>query len=171
MATNSLHKSLALPRRAWERYGCRAGWPVLALRRPGLGGDLYADIPVARFQVKERELMAEAPVAQSHSSSTRFYWMVAAVLAVITIVEVVVSLNGVLVDQENPDPTTQLVLLAILLVLAAVKGAGVVMFFMHLRGDARVYQLLFIAPFALASSMIVVFLALFSNFVGIGGEP
>ena len=113
--------------------------------------------------------MAEAHTAQSHSSSTRFYWMVAAVLAVITIVEVIVSLNGVLVDQENPDPTTQLVLLAILLVLAAVKGAGVVMFFMHLRGDARVYQLLFIAPLTLASSMIVVFLALFSNYVGIGG--
>ena len=113
--------------------------------------------------------MAESSVVQSHSSSTRFYWMVAAVLAVITIVEVIVSLNGVLVDQENPDPTMQLLLLAILLVLAAVKGAGVVMFFMHLRGDARVFQLLFIAPFALASSMIVVFLAIFSNYVGIGG--
>jgi cytochrome c oxidase subunit IV len=45
----------------------------------------------------------------------------------------------------------------------------VVMFFMHLRGEARVYQLLFIAPLTLASSMIVVFLALFSNYVGIGG--
>ena len=113
--------------------------------------------------------MAEAHTAQSHSSSTRFYWTVAAVLAVVTIIEVAVSLNGVLVSHENPDPTMQLVLLAILLVLAVVKGAGVVMFFMHLRGDARVYQLLFIAPFALASSMILVFLALFSNYVGIGG--
>ena len=113
--------------------------------------------------------MAEAHVAQSHSSSTRFYWMVAAVLAVITIVEVMVSLNGVLVDQENPDPTSQLILLVLLLVLAVIKGAGVVMFFMHLRGDARVYQLLFIAPLTLASSMILVFLAIFSNYVGIGG--
>ena len=113
--------------------------------------------------------MAEAHTEQSHSESTRFYWMVAAALAVITIVEVIVSLNGVLVDQENPEPTSQMLLLAILLILAVVKGAGVVMFFMHLRGDARVFQLLFIAPFALASSMIVVFLAVFSNFVGIGG--
>ena len=56
-----------------------------------------------------------------------------------------------------------------LLVLAAIKGAGVVMFFMHLRGDARVFQLLFIAPLVLATSMIVIFLAIFSNFVGIGG--
>jgi len=53
--------------------------------------------------------------------------------------------------------------------LAVIKGAGVVMFFMHLRGDARVYQLLFIAPLTLASSMILVFLAIFSNYVGIGG--
>ena len=113
--------------------------------------------------------MAEAHTTPAHGGSTRFYWMVAAALAVITIVEVIVSLNGVLVDQENPDPTTQLVLLAILLVLAAVKGAGVVMFFMHLRGDARVYQLLFIAPLVLATSMIVIFLAIFSNYVGIGG--
>jgi cytochrome c oxidase subunit IV len=113
--------------------------------------------------------MAEAHTAQSHSGSTRFYWIIAAVLAVITILEVIVSLDGVLVDQHNPDPTSQMILLVLLLVMAVVKGAGVVMFFMHLRGDARVFQLLFIAPFALASSMIVVFLALFSGYVGIGG--
>ena len=113
--------------------------------------------------------MAEAHTTQAHGESTRFYWIVAAVLAVITIVEVVVSLDGVLVDQHNPDPTMQGLLLLILLILALIKGAGIVMFFMHLRGDARVYQLLFIAPLALASSMILVFLALFSGFVGIGG--
>jgi len=113
--------------------------------------------------------MAEAHTAESHSGSTRFYWLVAAALAVITIVEVIVSLNGVLVDQANPEPTMQSILLIILLILAAIKGAGIIMFFMHLRGDARVFQLLFIAPFALGTSMIVVFLSLFSGYVGIGG--
>jgi caa(3)-type oxidase subunit IV len=103
--------------------------------------------------------MAESHAAQSHSESTRFYWIVAAVLAVITIVEVVVTFLGL------PD----LVLLAVLMILSVIKGASVIMFFMHLRGDARVFQLLFIAPFALATSMIVVFLAIFSNYVGIGG--
>ena len=103
--------------------------------------------------------MAEAHVAQSHSESTRFYWIVGAILAAITIVEVVVTFLGL------PD----LLLLVILLVLSVIKGASVVMFFMHLRGDPRVYQLLFIAPFALACSMILVFLALFSGHVGIGG--
>lgn len=103
--------------------------------------------------------MAESHTAHSHSESTRFYWMVAAVLGVITIVEVAVTFGGL------PD----LLLLVILMVLSVIKGASVVMFFMHLRGDARVYQLLFIAPFALATSMILVFLAIFSNYVGIGG--
>ena len=104
--------------------------------------------------------MADTHTAQSHSSSTRFYWTVAAVLAVITIVEVALTLiPGI----------PHLLLVVMLLVLAAIKGAGVVMFFMHLRGDARVFQLLFIAPLVLATSMIVVFLAIFSNFVGIGG--
>ena len=55
--------------------------------------------------MKERDVMADAHAEQSHSGSTRFYWMVAAVLAVITIVEVIVSLDGVLVDQANPEPT------------------------------------------------------------------
>jgi cytochrome c oxidase subunit 4/cytochrome o ubiquinol oxidase operon protein cyoD len=104
--------------------------------------------------------MAEAHTAQSHSESTRFYWMVAVVLTVITIVEVVVTLiPGI----------PHLLLFIVLIALAVVKGAGVVMFFMHLRGDARVFQLLFIVPFVLASSMIVAFLALFSGHVGIGG--
>ena len=104
--------------------------------------------------------MAETHTAQSHSSSTRFYWTVAAVLAVITIVEVALTLiPGI----------PNLLLVVILLVLAAIKGAGVVMFFMHLRGDARVFQVLFIAPLVLATSMIVAFLAIFSHYVGIGG--
>jgi len=103
--------------------------------------------------------MAEAHAAQSHSESTRFYWLVAAVLAVITVVEVLVTFAGL------PD----LVLLVILLLLSVVKGASVVMFFMHLRGDARTFKFLFIVPLAIASTMILVFLALFSQHVGIGG--
>ena len=92
--------------------------------------------------------------------STRFYWIIGAILAVITIVEVALTL----IPGIPP-----LLLVVILLALAAIKGAGVVMFFMHLRGDARVFQLLFIAPLVLATSMIVAFLAIFSHYVGIGG--
>jgi caa(3)-type oxidase subunit IV len=104
--------------------------------------------------------MAESHAAHSHSESTRFYWIVAAVLTVITIVEVVVTLI---------PGMPHLLLFIILMILSLIKGASVVMFFMHLRGDARVFQLLFIVPFAIASSMIVAFLAIFSNYVGIAG--
>jgi caa(3)-type oxidase subunit IV len=103
--------------------------------------------------------MAEAHTTRSHSESTRFYWIVAAFLTVFTIVEVVVTLIGL------PD----LLLFVILMVLSVIKGASVVMFFMHLRGDPRVYQLLFIGPFTLACSMVLIFLALFSGHAGIGG--
>jgi cytochrome c oxidase subunit 4 len=102
--------------------------------------------------------------------STRFYWIIGAILAVITIVEVVVALPGVLYSAEHPDPTMQLILVLLLIVLALAKGSMVVMFFMHLKGDARVFQLLFIAPFLLAVSMLAVFLVLFlPGHVGIAG--
>ena len=60
-------------------------------------------------------------------------------------------------------------LLIILMVMMVVKGAAVVMFFMHLRGDANVFKFLFIAPLLMATSMLIAFLALFSGHVGIGG--
>src|SRR5438094_7143480 len=91
----------------------------------------------------------------SHGESTRQYWMIGAILAVITIVEVAVSLPGVIYSPEDPDLTRQLILVPLLLVLSVVKGSMVVMFFMHLRGDARAFKLLFIAPFFLAVSMIL----------------
>lgn len=96
---------------------------------------------------------------ESHSGSTRIYLIIGAILAIVTVVEVLVALIGL-------DPIT---LLAILLVLSFIKGALVVMFFMHLRGDARVFQFLFIVPFLIAVSMILIFLTLFSNHVGIAG--
>jgi cytochrome c oxidase subunit IV len=105
----------------------------------------------------------------THEGSTRTYWMIGAILAVITIVEVIIAYPGVIYSPESPDPTAVFILVPVLLLLSIAKGSMVVMFFMHLRGDARVYQLLFIVPFAIATSMIAVFLALFSGHVGIGG--
>lgn len=113
--------------------------------------------------------MTETHTEHAHPESTRFYWLVAAALGIVTVVEVVVSLNGVIVTHEAPDFTSQIILLVILLVLSVVKGAAVVMFFMHLRGDARAFQFLFIAPLLIATSMLLAFLALFSGHVGIGG--
>ena len=110
-----------------------------------------------------------ATTEATHDASTRIYWIIGAILAVITIVEVIVAYPGLFYSPENPDPTVVLFMVPILLILSIAKGALVVMFFMHLKGDPRVFQLLFIAPLTLATSMILVFLALFSGHVGIGG--
>lgn len=101
--------------------------------------------------------MAHSP--EAHSESTRLYWIVAGALAVVTVLEVLVTFLGL----------DQLVLVPILMVLSFAKGAAVVMFFMHLKGDARVFKFLFLAPFFIAVSMILLFLALFSGHNGLAG--
>ncbi|MEN9937985.1 MAG: hypothetical protein RLZZ387_4564, partial [Chloroflexota bacterium] len=59
--------------------------------------------------------------------------------------------------------------IVILLVLSTIKGAAVVMYFMHLKGDAKIFQFVFIVPFAFAVTMLLAFLTIFSNHVGIAG--
>ena len=110
-----------------------------------------------------------AATHDSHGGSTRQYLTIGAILTVITIVEVAVALPGVVYSPEHPDPTLHLILVLVLLALAFTKGSLVVMYFMHLKGDARIFQFLFIVPFTLAVSMILVFLVLFSSHVGIAG--
>lgn len=100
--------------------------------------------------------------AEAHEShSTRFYWMVGAILAVITAVEVAIFVYKDMVGNE--------LFLAILFLLSIGKAAGVLMYFMHLRGDARVFQLVFIIPFTLAVTLCLGFLTIFSEHVGIAG--
>jgi cytochrome c oxidase subunit IV len=103
--------------------------------------------------------MAEHTEHTDAGHSTKFYWIIGAFLAVITVAEVLVTFTGL----------PALVLLAILMVMMVVKGACVVMFFMHLRGDARVFQFVFISPLLIATTMILAFIAIFSGHVGIGG--
>jgi cytochrome c oxidase subunit 4/cytochrome o ubiquinol oxidase operon protein cyoD len=106
---------------------------------------------------------------ESHDLSTRIYWTIGAILAVITIVEVIVAYPGLIYTPGNPDLTAVYILVPILMVLSLAKGSMVVMFFMHLRGDASIFKFLFVVPFLIASLMILVFLGLFSQHVGIGG--
>lgn len=100
-------------------------------------------------------------MADNHNQehSPRFYLIVGAVLAVITVAEVLVTFV----------PMPAFLLLAILLVMMVVKGAAVVMFFMHLRGDANVFKFLFIAPLIMGTTMLLGMQLLFRGHVGIGG--
>jgi cytochrome c oxidase subunit IV len=107
---------------------------------------------------------------ESHEHPPRFYLTIGAILAVVTIVEVIIAWPGLLYNPEHPDFSTEVILVPILLVLSVVKGAMVVLFFMHLKGDARIFKFLFIVPFLIAVSMFSTFLVLFwTGHVGIAG--
>ena len=88
---------------------------------------------------------------QGSHASLSFYWAIGVILAVLTAVEVAVfyipALEGVVVP--------------LLLALSAVKFILVVMFFMHLKFDSRVFSGLFLAGLVLATFMTVALTILF----------
>lgn len=98
-----------------------------------------------------------APASEGHASGehahpgAREYLGIAVVLTVITAVEVAVfyvpALAGVLVP--------------VLLVLSALKFALVVMWYMHLKFDHRLFSWLFVVPMLLAVGVILALMALF----------
>ncbi len=92
--------------------------------------------------------------------SNRTYVGVAAVLAVLTALEVMVFFL----------PSIKPVMVPILLVLMAAKFALVVLFFMHLKFDSKVFSGLFAGPLIIASAIIVSMIFLYINYAaGKGG--
>lgn len=87
---------------------------------------------------------------QAHAS-VGFYWMIGGVLAVLTALEVAVFYI----------PALDAVLVPILLLLTTGKFSLVVMFFMHLRYDSKVFTGLFMAGLVLAVFMITALIALY----------
>lgn len=94
---------------------------------------------------------AEAHGGSHHSQM--FYLGVFAALAVITLIELVFT------GLDN-----QVVKLAALIILSTAKFCLVVMFFMHLKGDKKLYTLLFVGPFFIGAGILLTLMALFSNF-------
>jgi len=84
-------------------------------------------------------------------ASPAFYWAIGGILTVITAVEVAVFYI----------PAMAPVLVPVLLVLSATKFALVVMFFMHLRFDSRIFSGVFMAGMVLASFMTVALIVIF----------
>jgi len=84
-------------------------------------------------------------------TSVGFYWMIGLVLAVLTAIEVAVFYI----------PALDAIHVPVLLVLTMGKFALVVMFFMHLRSDSKVYTGLFMAGMVLASFMVVALITLY----------
>lgn len=102
--------------------------------------------------------------AHGHEESTRFYWVLGGILAVVTFAEVVIAEFG-----EAWFGIPYWFKFVSLIVLSIIKGALVVMYYMHLKGDKKIYQFVFVAPFCIAVSMGLIMLVLFSGHSGIAG--
>ena len=95
--------------------------------------------------------MQETKAVEHAHPTAGTYLRVAAILTVLTVVEV-----GVFYV-----PAFHPVLAPVLLVLSAVKFAIVVMFYMHLKMDNRFFTLVFGGPLLLASGVMLGLLFLF----------
>jgi caa(3)-type oxidase subunit IV len=95
----------------------------------------------------------------SHAGAgPRTYLVIAAILLVLTVMEVVVFYV----------PALARVLVPVLVFLAAAKFALVAMFYMHLRFEHRWYTYLFVFPLVIAVSLLLALLWLF-GFIGTTG--
>jgi cytochrome c oxidase subunit 4 len=96
----------------------------------------------------------ESPSGQGDHSghaSPRTYWAIGGILTVITAMEVAAFYI----------PAMAPVLVPVLLVLSATKFMLVIMFFMHLRFDSKVFSGVFLTGMVLASFMTVALIVLF----------
>ncbi len=83
------------------------------------------------------------------------YWKVAVILTLITVVEVWISYLPVFSVSRAYVPS--------LLIMSAVKFAIVVMFYMHLKYDHRLFRVLFTGPLIVAMVTITALMFLFGK--------
>src|SRR5690242_21796386 len=95
--------------------------------------------------------MADTEVKEHAHPTAEVYLRVAAVLVILTVLEV-----GVFYV-----PVFHPVLVPVLLVLSAGKFALVVMFYMHLKADSKFFAFLFGAPLLLAVGVMIALLFIF----------
>jgi caa(3)-type oxidase subunit IV len=101
----------------------------------------------------------EAQAHDADHSSSRLYWIIGIILAIVTIVEVFWPSIGM----------NEGAVVGGLMALMFLKGSMVVMYFMHLKGDPNIFSFVFVAPFLLAVSFVMAFLVLIGSHVGIAG--
>ncbi len=106
--------------------------------------------------MSESREQAWSPTGESHAirgghASAGLYVMIGAILTVITAVEVAAFYV----------PALAAVLVPTLLVLSASKFALVVLFFMHLRFDSRVFTGVFVIGLVLAAFMVTALMVLY----------
>ena len=103
----------------------------------------------------------------SHHPTFMQYVVVAVILFAITIVEFVLIYDKVGIDWESSDALAN-TKVPLLIALSALKFGIVIMFYMHLKFDSRLFTYIFLAGLALAFAA---GLAVLGIFVAIEGEP
>jgi cytochrome c oxidase subunit 4 len=99
--------------------------------------------------------------AHAGHASPKFYWMIGIILTVITAVEVAIFYV----------PAVGAALTPTLLILSAAKFLLVVMFFMHLKFDSRIFSGLFLSGMVLAVFMTTALIVLYKVLPGVGEGP
>jgi cytochrome c oxidase subunit IV len=113
--------------------------------------------PESHHGQTSQALSAEAALGAVHEHPTwSTYWKVALILTVITVGEVWLY--------YVPSFTSTAYFVPTLLVLSAAKFTIVVMFYMHLKYDAKLFRALFTGPLLVACITIVALLFLFGHF-------
>jgi cytochrome c oxidase subunit IV len=97
----------------------------------------------------------EHPEGAEHHPGWSTYWKVALVLTVITVFEVWIYYIPAFVATPYFIP--------VLLALSAIKFAIVVMFYMHLKYDNKLYRALFSGPLLIAITILVGLMFLFGK--------
>ena len=91
-----------------------------------------------------REIMHDQHSHPVHG--TRTYWIIGAILFVVTGLEII----AYYIEEQLGTAAVP-----VILALSAAKFALVVMFFMHLKYDSKLFTGIFLFPFALATLVIV----------------
>ena len=100
----------------------------------------------------------DAPAAhheESHHPQWSTYWKVALILTLITVGEVWMYYIPAVVASRAFVPT--------LLILSALKFGIVVMFYMHLKYDHKLFRALFTGPLLIAASTLIALMFLFGH--------
>ena len=99
--------------------------------------------------------MSATPPAPDAHASVRTYVVVAAILSLITAME----FSAIYIRELTP------ILIPLLVVMSAAKFALVVLFFMHLRDDARPLALIFVGSLAIALGIALALTTLTGQFL------
>jgi cytochrome c oxidase subunit 4/cytochrome o ubiquinol oxidase operon protein cyoD len=95
----------------------------------------------------------------AHESHVKLYVIIFFFLLAVTAIEVLIPSTWL--NLRLPHLLEK----GLLLALMFIKGAGVMMFYMHLKGDRRMFGSLFVFPLIVVFGMILGFIALFQPYL------